>query len=90
MKSIFAILLISLIAFTSEAMCQTETTGKFDKPLSGHIGYATPNKDTLYIEKQMYPLYAEIWDFPLNKPDKPVLIMVDSVKPFYARKEETN
>ena len=89
MKNLFVLLFISLLTFSLDAMSQTETTGKFDKPLyKGQIAYATENKDTLYVEKIMYPLYAEIWDFPHNKADKPVLICVDTVQPFYAKLEE--
>jgi len=88
MKTIILLLTISLTVLCNSASCQ-ETTGKFEKPLyKGQCAYATPNKDTLYVESNMYSLFDEIWDMPKNRNEKPVLVVVNDVSTFYGRKEE--
>ena len=52
------------------------------------ITYVTPQKDTLYVIEDMYDLMASIWDNPITDEDKPVIVSVESLDKFIARKED--
>lgn len=54
---------------------------------SMQIAFATFNKDTLYVVYEMVQTMNEIWDLPQNVDDKPVIIPVKTLMPYF-RKEE--
>lgn len=43
------------------------------------IAYVTPDRDTMYVVVDMYPLISKIWDESSNVDEKPVLIPVTSI-----------
>lgn len=43
------------------------------------IAHTTQNKDTLYVVADMYPVFVEIWQDPMNIKDKPVIIPVMNI-----------
>lgn len=43
------------------------------------IAYVTPDRDTMYVVVDMYPLISKIWDESSNIDEKPVLIPVTSI-----------
>lgn len=93
MKTLLLLLSLSIIMVTNESVAQKDIPNKFyegenPKPdYEGQYTYVTPERDTMYIESDMFGLFYEVWNLPRNRDEKPVLIKVDSVRRFYATKD---
>jgi len=56
---------------------------------SMHITYVTEGKDTLYVIQNIYSVFDEIWSEPRYKSEKPVLVSVYTLAPFYAKSKKS-
>ena len=52
------------------------------------ITYVTESRDTLYVMSDIYRLFEEIWNKPINVKNKPIIISVSSLAPYYERKKK--
>lgn len=82
MKRIF---LLTLLLTVSLGVC-AQTSEQNSEQYSGQIVYATEDKDTLYIEADMFKTFFDVWNQEEYVSEKPILIKVDSVRELYARK----
>jgi hypothetical protein len=82
MKKLILFLTISLTMF-----CNVANTQETNEVYTGQPTYVTPNKDTMYIKSDMYNLFLYVWNRPEYKSEKPVLVVVNSVRVFYRRED---
>jgi hypothetical protein len=79
------LMIISLLTVATLSNAQSE-------PLQ--VSYVTPNRDTIFITKDMYPSIVSIWEKPEYVKDKPIIIPVDSTMVIAsiikARREDEN
>jgi len=57
---------------------------------SQHITYVTEGRDTLFIISNIYSLFDEIWNQPENVNEKPILVSVQTLAPYYTGKSKNS
>jgi len=74
------VLLLLAVVITTSVNAQLNK-GYSNKTYSNSVGIGHINEtgDTLYILVEMFPIMDTIWNLPINRDEKPVLIPVESI-----------
>ena len=75
-----------MLAITLTSNCQSKKTYN----PSQRITYVTEGRDTLYVISNIYELFNEIWNEPINIKEKPILVSVSTLAPFYTGKSKNS